>query len=143
RLRRASSAAHHDEARDAYAAVDAAHPGHRAQATVESRADLEDACTRGMLFDVMAGGEWAGYVAADVEGRRLGLPAYVVQELVLAPPFRGRGYGTALSTLLARALPDDDRPVLLGTVHPDNRGALCAAVAAGRVDVGGWFRIVL
>ncbi|MGQ0575137.1 MAG: hypothetical protein ACT4RN_13165, partial [Pseudonocardia sp.] len=43
RLRRASSAAHHDAARVADAAVDAAQPGPRAPATGESRAALGDA----------------------------------------------------------------------------------------------------
>ncbi|MGQ0483066.1 MAG: hypothetical protein ACT4O0_18820 [Pseudonocardia sp.] len=69
----------------------------------------------------------------------LGLPAYVVQELVLVPEHRGRGYGSLLTTLVARALPDE-RPVLLGTIHAENRGALRAAAAAGRIDVGGWLR---
>ncbi|HEX4248613.1 MAG TPA: hypothetical protein VH008_12195 [Pseudonocardia sp.] len=43
--------------------------------------------------------------------------------------------------LLAR----DGRPdrVLLGTIHADNRGAVQAALAAGRLDVGGWVRAYL
>ncbi|GAA2756414.1 hypothetical protein [Actinopolymorpha rutila] len=70
------------------------------------------------------------------------MPAYVVQELVLAKGFRGRGLGLHLTTLLARALTDDGR-VLVGTIHADNRGAREAAERAGRVDVGGWIQVPL
>jgi hypothetical protein len=105
----------------------------------------------GDLFDVLVGETWAGYVGAGVgtaegAGGTLGLDAYVVRELLLTPPFRGRGHGASLSMLLAGALlARDGRPdrVLLGTIHADNRGAVQAALAAGRLDVGGWVRAYL
>jgi hypothetical protein len=31
--------------------------------------------------------------------------------------------------------------VLLGTIHQDNRGALSAALAGGRIDIGGWLQL--
>ena len=61
-----------------------------------------------------------------------------MQELLLAPHARGHGLGAALSTLLARHLPDPAQ-VLSGTIHGRNRGALNAATRAGRHDVGGWW----
>ncbi|HEY6738618.1 MAG TPA: hypothetical protein VI076_07180 [Actinopolymorphaceae bacterium] len=51
------------------------------------------------------------------DGETLGMPGYVVRELILTSHGRGRGYGPHLTTLLARALPDDGR-VLIGTIHP-------------------------
>ena len=51
--------------------------------------------------------------------------------------------GPALTTLLARALPGSDDQVLVDTIHLDNVGARRAALAAGRVDVGGWFQVRL
>ena len=81
-------------------------------------------------------------MAVAAEGETLGLPTYVVQELVLAERARGRGLGRYLATLLARALPEPgDMSVLLGTVHQDNHGALSAALEGGRVDVGGWLQL--
>jgi GNAT superfamily N-acetyltransferase len=76
------------------------------------------------------------------EGDTLGMPAWVVQELALAPNARGQGLGRYLSGMLAREL-SDERPLLIGTIHADNRGAHSAALAAGRHDVGGWVQIPL
>ena len=133
---------HYDDARAAYDAVDEAHPDHRDQAQLQSRESFEDCLEEGELFDVTVGGAWAGYVAVAAEGETLGLPAYVVQELVLSAAARGRGLGRYLATLLARALPEaGDVSVLLGTVHQDNHGALSAALEGGRVDVGGWLQL--
>lgn len=139
---RAQSMDRYELARAAYADVDREHPGHTEQAALQDADDLEESMTAGTLFDVMVDGEWAGLLAATPEGESLGLPAYVVQELVLDARFRGRGYGAHLTTLLARALPDPDR-VLLGSIHANNRGALKAAERAGRSDVGGWFQVPL
>ena len=130
------------KAQRAYDAVRAAHPNHSQQSALQSFDDLNETLEAGLLFDVTVGGTWAGYVAAMSDGDTLGLPAYVVQELILTPEFRGRGYGPHLTTLLARALPDRDA-ILLGTIHADNRGAIQAAIAAGRIDVGGWIQIPL
>ncbi|GAA4018587.1 hypothetical protein GCM10022631_34550 [Deinococcus rubellus] len=135
---------HYAEAQAAYEAVNAGHPAHTEQAALESREDLQESLEAGTLFDVLVRGEWAGYVATTetFEADTLGLNAYVVQELILSPHFRGRGYGAALSTLLARSLPDQSR-VLIGTIHAENRGAITAALLAGRVDVGGWVQVGL
>ena len=132
------------EAQAAYDAVNVQHPDHTEQANLESKEDLQESLEAGTLFDVLVRGEWAGYVAAteNAEADTLGLSAYVVQELILSPQFRGQGYGAALSTLLARALPDQGR-ILIGTIHAENRGAITAALRAGRVDVGGWVQLKL
>ncbi|WP_202630471.1 hypothetical protein [Deinococcus alpinitundrae] len=142
--RPAQDLSRYDEAQAAYADVDAQHPQHTEQAALQDQADLQESTEAGTLFDVLVWGEWAGYVAAteNAEGDTLGLSAYVVQEIILAPAFRGYGYGAALSTLLARSLPDQSR-VLIGTVHAENRGAVTAAIRAGRVDVGGWIQVAL
>jgi len=132
----------YDRAQSAYAVVDNAHPEHPSQAALQDFEDLEESLQAGTLFDVTVGGDWAGYVATTTNGDTLGLPAYVVQELILTPQTRGRGYGRHLSTLLARALPDQTR-VLIGTIHADNRGAREAAESAGRRDVGGWIQVPL
>lgn len=135
-LRPTSDLSHHAEAVAAYAAVDAAHPEHAGQARVISADDLQEALEAGTMFDVLWRGGWSGY-AGTLPETQLGLPAQVVQELLLAPHARGHGLGHHLSTLLARALPDDGR-VLSGTIHGENLGARRAALAAGRHDVGGW-----
>lgn len=132
----------YDRARQAYAAVDIAHPEHPEQAALQDREDLQQSMSDGTLFDVTVAGAWAGYVAATDHSDSLGLPARVVQEIILTPEFRGRGYGAHLSTLLARALPDQP-PLLVGTIHAANLGALHAAERAGRVDVGGWIQVRL
>lgn len=135
--------AHWPDAEAAYAAVDADHPEHRDQAGLQDTDDLAESIEAGTLFDVLVDGDWAGWVGATTDATSsLGLPAYEVQEIILAPAFRGRGYGAHLTTLLARRLPDRDR-VLLGTIHADNRGALEGARRAGRHDVGGWLQLPL
>ncbi len=139
----AKAVEHYDEARRAYDAVDADHPHHADEASLQDRDDLEEAAAEGLLFDVTVNGEWAGYTAAVIKpDDALGLPAYVVLELVLAKPYRGHGYGPHLSTLLAQALPDPTR-ILIGTIHADNHGARTAALTAGRHDIGGWLQLPL
>ncbi|MDL2343592.1 hypothetical protein QOL99_05440 [Deinococcus sp. MIMF12] len=135
-LRPTADLAHHAGAVAAYAAVDGQHPEHAGQARVIDDDDLQACIQAGTMFDVLWKGEWSGY-AGTLPETQLGLPAQVVQELLLAPHARGHGLGPHLSTLLARALPDDGR-VLLGTIHGENRGARQAALAAGRRDIGGW-----
>lgn len=127
---------HYADAVAAYAAVDVAHPEHAGQARVIGEDALREAIGAGTMFDVLWRGQWSGY-AGTLPGTQLGLPAQVVQELLLAPHARGHGLGPHLSTLLARALPDDGR-VLSGTIHGENLGARRAALNAGRHDVGGW-----
>ncbi|GAA1543579.1 GNAT family N-acetyltransferase [Kribbella lupini] len=126
----------------AYEAIDQAHPNHPDQARIETAEDLAESIEAGLLYDVLVDGQWAGYVGAHVNDETLGLPAYVVQEFILDPAYRGRGYGRYLPALLANALPDD-RPILLGVIHADNRSALEAAKASGRIDIGGWFQLPL
>lgn len=126
----------------AYAAIDQAHPDHPDQARIETTEDLAESVEAGLLYDVLVDGEWAGYVGAHVNDETLGLPAYVVQEFILDPAYRGRGYGRYLPALLAQALPDD-KPILLGVIHAGNRSALEAAKASGRIDIGGWFQLPL
>lgn len=139
----AADLAHYADARAAYDRVDREHQAHRDQARLQPEDDLQESLERGTLFDVLVDGEWAGYVGATEDGTStLGLRGYVVQELILGARGRGRGYGSWLTTLLARALPDRDG-VLVGTIHADNRGAIAAALSAGRRDVGGWFQVPL
>lgn len=138
----ASDVVNYELACNAYSEVRAEHPRHVDQATLQSREELLECAEEGLLFDIRVNGRWAGYVGATRNEDSLGLPAYVVKELVLAPEYRSRGYGPHLTTLLAQALPDDET-VLVGTIHADNRGAMQAALAAGRVDIGGWFQIPL
>jgi len=141
-LRPASSVANYDHARHAYDAMRNLHPEHAGQASLQSEEDLRESAESGMLFEVLIDGRWAGYVSAICNSDSLGLPGYVVQELILAPEHRGRGYGPHLTTLLARSLPESES-VLVGTIHANNRGAMQAALSAGRVDVGGWFQVAI
>lgn len=142
RLRQATDLDHYADAAAAYAAVDARHPGHPRQAALQARDELAADLAAGLLFDVLAEDGWIGYVAAAA-GSRLGLPGYTVSELILTASARGAGLGPALTTLLARALPGSDDQVLVGTIHLDNTGARRAALAAGRIDIGGWFQVRL
>lgn len=130
---------HYAQAQAAYAAVDTAHPNHPTQAKLLSGDDLQECMEAGTMFDVLLDGIWSGY-AATLPETKLGLPAQVVQELLLAPHARGRGLGQHLSPLMAQALPDDGR-VLIGTIHGENAGALRAALLAGRHDCGGYIWI--
>lgn len=127
---------HYVQAQAAYGAVDAQHPAHGAQASLISREDLQDGIEAGTMFDVMWNGDWSGY-AGTLPGTSHGFLTQTVQELVLAPHARGQGLGPFLSVLLAHHLPDDGS-VLYGTIHGENTGARQAALAAGRVDLGGW-----
>ncbi|GAA0521613.1 hypothetical protein [Deinococcus depolymerans] len=129
------------DAQAAYDAVDAAHPHHPQEARLLSADDLQECIDASTMFDVHWRGGWAGY-AGTLAYPQLGLDAQVVQELLLAPHARGHGLGAALSTLLARHLPDPAQ-VLSGTVHGRNQGAREAARRAGRQDVGGWWWIPL
>ncbi|MDB5044435.1 MAG: hypothetical protein JWQ08_485 [Deinococcus sp.] len=117
-----------EAAREAYADVDRLHPAHPGQARILSEEDLQETIEAGTMFDVLRNGEWAGYVGVLPKPKH-GLNAYSVQELILSPTCRGGGYGAALTTLLAQALPEGDR-VLLGTIHAQNRGARQAALRA-------------
>ncbi|MFF0265182.1 GNAT family N-acetyltransferase [Kribbella sp. NPDC004536] len=142
-LRPAKTVDHYDDARRAYAAVDADHPHHVEEATLQDLADLQESAEDGLLYDVTVNGEWAGYAAAIIKpDDALGLPAYVVRELVLSPEHRGHGYGRHLSALLAQSLPDPTR-ILIGTIHAANQGARTAALKSGRQDVGGWLQLPL
>ncbi len=136
-----ADASRHADAQAAYDAVDAAHPHHPHEARLLSAEDLQECIDAGTMFDVHWRGAWAGY-AGTLAHPQLGLDAQVVQELLLAPHARAHGLGAALSTLLARHLPDPAQ-VLSGTIHGRNRGALNAAARAGRHDVGGWWWVPL
>jgi GNAT superfamily N-acetyltransferase len=111
-------------------------PVHARHTRVEDRQDLQDLADRGLLFDVRIDGAWAGILAGEPDARR-GIRGATVVELILDHPYRGRGYGKHLSTLLSRALPLPDDECLLGTIHADNVTSYRSALAAGRVDVGG------
>ncbi|WP_328329652.1 GNAT family N-acetyltransferase [Kribbella sp. NBC_00382] len=129
---------HYEDAVRAYAAVDESHPDHQAQAQLQSKENLEESVEAGLLFDITVDGVWAGYVSALTESEEaLALPAYVVEELILTPTYRGQGLGTHLSTLMAQSLPTT-HPILIGTIHANNTGATTAATRAGRQDIGGW-----
>lgn len=133
---------HYHEARRAYASVDHEHPRHPDQAHIETLGDLEELRRDGTLFDVLLDGRWCGYVAAE-RGHKLGLDGYKIAELVLTEDARGHGYGSYLTSLLARALMGRGaarRSVIIGTIHNDNIGARRAAERAGRLDIGGWVR---
>ena len=139
-----TDARHLPQAVGAYAALDAQHPAHARQAGILSREDLDECVAAGLMYDVLIGQTWAGY-AGVLPKDKLGLPVYSVQELLLTPEFRGRGYGAHLTTLLARALLKGPEPtrLLFGTIHADNAGAYPAALRAGRHDVGGWVELPL
>lgn len=137
---------HLTQAEAAYAALDAQHPAHARQAQILDIEELQEAIDAGLMFDVLVGDKWAGYAGVHPD-EHLGLPSYSVQEVLLAPAFRGRGYGVHLTTLLARAVlearPSEPGRVLFGTIHADNAGAYSAALRAGRADVGGWVQLKL
>lgn len=115
-------------------------PAHARRARLEEEDDLQELADRGLLHDVLVDGDWAGIVAAE-PGCRRGIKGATVVELLLVPEYRGRGLGKHLSPLLAKALPMPDDECLMGTIHADNAPAYRAAIAAGRVDVGGEVRI--
>ncbi|WP_237706616.1 hypothetical protein [Kribbella flavida] len=139
----ASTVDHYEEVEQAYAAVDRDHPAHVEQASPPGKENLQTSAEQGLLFEITVDGVWAGYSAAMSDSEdTLGLPAYVVRELILAPAFRGRGLGASVNALLARSLPESSF-MLLGDVHADNRGARTAALAAGRQDIGGWLTLAL
>jgi len=123
-----------------YAALWRAHheadPRRRRWGRAESREDLAALAAQGLLLDVEVDGVWAGTLAPE-PAARWGARGVTVVELLLDPAVRGRGLGRHLSTLLARSVPAPDEELLFGEVHHDNQPAYRAALAAGRVDVGG------
>ncbi|WP_456829136.1 GNAT family N-acetyltransferase [Deinococcus sp. UYEF24] len=143
-LRRTRDDRHLAQAEAAYAALNAQHPAHAGQAGILSTEDLAECVQAGLMYDVLVGETWAGYAGVLPE-QKLGLEVYTVQELLLTPEYRGRGYGPHLTTVLARALLADAEPgrVLFGTIHADNAGAYPAAQRGGRLDVGGWVQLEL
>jgi len=142
-LEQTATVDHYAEAQQAYADVDAAHPHHVEEASIQDLEDLQEAADEGLLFDVVVHGEWAGYAAAVIKPEdSLGLPAYVVRDLLLTSKHRGNSYGPHLSRLLAAALPDQNR-ILIGTIHAANQGARTAALRARRHEIGAWFQLPL
>jgi GNAT superfamily N-acetyltransferase len=127
---------HYAEYVASHAAQVARDPRHARHARVETEDDLNELAALGMLVDVLVDGRWAGLLAAE-PATRWGARGATVVELLLDHPFRGRGLGRHLSGLLARALPLPDDHMLFGTIHVDNVAAYRAALASGRVDVGG------
>lgn len=113
-----------------------ADPVHRLHTRSETRETFDALRAAGTLFEVRLDGRWAGVLAGQPDIGH-GLRGAVVIELLLDPAVRGRGYGPALSVLLARALPLPDDQLLFGTIHADNLPAYRAATRAGRLDVGG------
>jgi len=140
-LRPTTDDTHLQDARDAYAALDAQHPAHARQAQVIGAEQLADTVQAGLMYDVLVHGEWAGYVGAQ-PAEEIGLDVLQVQELLLTPRHRGHGYGPHLGTLFARTVlrdhPDHAHRHLFGTIHAHNHGAYPAALRAGRHDVGGY-----
>jgi GNAT superfamily N-acetyltransferase len=127
---------HHERYVEVWRSEWRADPARRRWGRPESRDDLQALADQGLLLDLLVDGAWAGVLAAE-PAVRWGVRGATVVELLLDPAFRGQGLGAHLSTLLARALPLPDEQLLLGEVHADNRPAYRAALAAGRVDVGG------
>lgn len=115
-------------------------PAHGRHTRAETEADLQALVDQRLVFDVQVDGEWAGVLAAVPDTDR-GVRGATVVELLLTPERRGRGWGRHLSVLLAKALPMDDSDCLIGRIHLDNTSAYRSALGAGRVDVGGEFRI--
>jgi GNAT superfamily N-acetyltransferase len=98
--------------------------------------DLENLQQQDLVLEARVDGEWAGLIAGQ-PGARAGIRGIEVNEIFLLPQYRGRGFGAALSTALARHVRLPDTDFLLGTVHWQNRAARSAAQAAGRQDRGG------
>lgn len=121
RLTGAEDVDHYDTAREAYAMVDREHPAHPDQATLEPKADLEQLCWAGTLFDVILDGDWCGYFGVE-RGHKLGLDGYKIVELILTERARGRGLGRYLSCLLATEL-------------------AARGVPGEAVIIGGWVRL--
>ena len=111
-------------------------PAHRVQARPESADALADLIAEGTAWSVEIAGQRAGVLAAR-RGVASGCRGVEVVELVLAPAFCGRGYGAALSVLVARAVTEPGGHWLFGTIHADNLPAYRAARTAGRIDIGG------
>ena len=128
--------AHYDRYVAAHESHVARDPGHARHARVEREEDLRALAVRGLVLDVRVEGTWAGLLAAEPDVR-WGARGATVVELLLDLPFRGRGLGRHLSVLLARSLRLPDDQVLFGTIHTDNLPAYRAALAVGRVDIGG------
>ncbi|MET1006661.1 MAG: hypothetical protein ABWX96_14015, partial [Propionibacteriaceae bacterium] len=111
-------------------------PEHARHTRVEEEGDLQALADQGLLWDVVVDGRWAGILAAERDARR-GVRGATVIELLLDDPYRGRGFGQHLSTLLAKSLPLPDDECLMGTIHHANVASYRSALRAGRVDVGG------
>lgn len=113
------------------------HPEVAMWATPEDADSLADCAAEGLLFEVVADGDPAG-VIAGIRDDAHGMTGFSVQEICLDGRHRGRRLAAGVMQHLLERLPAQDRDVLWGTIHPENRPSLRNSLSIGRSPVGGY-----
>ncbi|MFK7907230.1 MAG: N-acetyltransferase family protein [Chitinophagales bacterium] len=106
-------------------------------ASVESRESLQDMMDKGLLFEVLVDGAWAGIIGV-CEARRKYLAGYEVYEEYLLAEFRGKGLAPAVQRHLIERLPSTANEMLYGTIHHQNIPSIKTAKRCGRRGVGAY-----
>lgn len=119
---------------DAYVA---AHPTWRGRLVRSDRADYEACARAGGLFVVEHEGRMEGVFAAR-PGEVLGIPGWLVEEVLLGDALRGRGLASTLQRMALSRLDARELPLVIGTIHAANHPSMRTARRVGRWDVGGW-----
>jgi len=104
-------------------------------ASVESREALQDMMDKGLLFEVLVEGTWAGIIGV-CEARRKYLAGYEVYEEYLLVEFRGKKLASAVQRHLIERLPSTANEMLYGTIHHQNIPSIKTAKRCGRKGVG-------
>jgi hypothetical protein len=120
-----------------YAELAVAEPGLAMWAAPEDLESLSECAEEGLLFEVLAGDESAGVVAA-LRYDAHAVTGFSVQELCLDAAHRGRRLAPATVQRLVDDLPAGPGDALWGTIHPGNAPSLRNALAVGRTLVGGY-----
>jgi ribosomal protein S18 acetylase RimI-like enzyme len=122
---------------DVYSGLAARNPDVLVWATPESADSLADCESEGLLFEVFAGADTAGVVAA-IRDDDHGMRGFSVQEICLDDRYRGRRLAAGVMQHLLERLPAEAGDVLWGTIHPHNTASLRNARSIGRQLVGGY-----
>lgn len=88
----------------------------------------------GMVFDVLAAGEWAGVIAASPRPT-LGLAGYQMSEELLTARWRGRGMAAAMQRALVDTLDASGNAVIAGEIDAANVASIRTAARVGRPEI--------
>lgn len=99
----------------------------------EDEAGLKEAMAENLLFEAQIEGQWAGLIAARWDAW-MGFKGLLIVEEILATPFRGQGFGSALQRAFIDALDLSPETQVFGTILDANIPSLRTAQRLGRTS---------